>query len=363
MRNQYLKVLLISIVTIAGFWLWGYSLAPNKSALLQSHSWLYQLAWFPIHVLLAYFSVLAYKKAAYGQRHQDITLRSLVYDLKKNSRAIVISLLMVTPFVIQDLMEGMDQLQRDYDTLGNATWVMIGPVWVMEWLMLAVIWSRVIASIRLTITTYSPKYVREHLDDLLIVNPISPLLQLGVENALINLFYAISTIGYIEFAGGEAADFQDVVISAVLVLFSFLSSFFYMRKRIGDALESIVAEHVRRIELVYGHHDPELMKHEFLNQKLNFELINHFVFDKTAGLSRRSYERLSIVRSSLLIESIQKSGYADSLAVDYGLQAMRYTQYEIRLASLGIEELQGVLIRLGSPAAMYLLKSGVLSGA
>jgi hypothetical protein len=64
-----------------------------------------------------------------------------------------------------------------------------------------------------------------------------------------------------------------------------------------------------------------------------------------------------------LIESIQKSGYADSLAVDYGLQAMRYTQYEIRLASLGIEELQAVLIRLGSPAAMYLLKSGALTGA
>ena len=349
------------MIAIGGLWLWGYSLAPNKSALLHNRSWLYQLVWFPTHVLLAYFSVLVYKRAAFGKRHDEVTFKSLANDFRKNYRAIIIAVLMVIPFMVQDLLEGMDNFRRDYETLGYATLVMIGPIWIIEWLMLAVIWSRVIASIKLTIGFYNPKYVRDHLDDLLIVNPLSPLLQLGVENALINLFYAISTIGYIEFTGGEAADFQDVAISAVLVLFSFLSSFFYMRKRIGDALESIVSEHVKRIELVYGHHDPERIKHEFLNQKLNFELINHFVFDKTAGLGKRPYERLSIVRTSLLIESIQKHGYADSLAVDYGLQAMRYTQYEIRLASLGIEELQGVLIRLGSPAAMYLLKSGFLN--
>lgn len=363
MRNQYIKVLIISIILVAGFWLWGYALAPNKTSFIENHSWLYQLVWFPSHTLLAYSSILAYKKAAFGKRHQDITLLSLAYDFKKNSRAIVMSVLMVIPFMIQDLMEGMELLSRDYETLGNATWVMIGPVWTIEWLMLAVIWSRVISSIRLTISTYTPKYVRDHLDDLLIVNPLSPLLQLGVENALINLFYAITTIGYIQFVGGETSDFQDVVISAVLVLFSFLSSFFYMRKRVKDALEAIVAEHVQRIEAAYGHHHPELIKQDFLNQKLNFELINHFVFDKTAGLGKRPFERLSIVRTGLLIESIQRSGYADSLAVDYGLQAMRYTQYEIRLASLGIEELQAVLIRLGSPAAMYLLKSGALTGA
>ena len=363
MRNQYLKVILISVVLMLGFWIWGYALAPNKTSFIANHSWLYQLVWFPAHILLAYSSILAYKKAAFGQRRQDITLISLGYDFKKNSRAIVMSVFMVIPFMIQDLMEGMELLNRDYETLGNATWVMIGPVWMIEWLMLAVIWSRVISSIRLTISTYTPKYVRDHLDDLLIVNPLSPLLQLGVENALINLFYAITTIGYIQFVGGETSDFQDVAISAVLVLFSFLSSFFYMRKRVGDALESIVAEHVQRIETIYGHHHPDLIKNEFLKQKLNFELINHFVFDKTAGLGKRPYERLSIVRTGLLLESIQKNGYADSLAVDYGLQAMRYTQYEIRLASLGIEELQAVLIRLGSPAAMYLMKSGLFTSA
>ena len=345
--------------------LWGaaFTLAVDKSIFTHNHSFLYQIFWLPFHIVLAYFSILVYKKAAFGIRYKDISIDSIFKDLHSNYRAVIAALLLVTPFIIEDLVEGYASLQENFSTLGNASWVMIGPIWIIEWLMLAVIWSRVISSIRLTISTYTPKYVRDHLDDLLIVNPLSPLLQLGVENALINLFYAITTIGYIQFVGGETSDFQDVVISAVLVLFSFLSSFFYMRKRVKDALEAIVAEHVQRIEAAYGHHHPELIKQDFLNQKLNFELINHFVFDKTAGLGKRPFERLSIVRTGLLIESIQKSGYADSLAVDYGLQAMRYTQYEIRLASLGIEELQAVLIRLGSPAAMYLLKSGALTGA
>ena len=220
MRNQYIKVLIISIILIAGFWLWGYALAPNKTSFIENHSWLYQLVWFPSHTLLAYSYILAYKKAAFGKRHQDITLLSLAYDFKKNSRAIVMSVLMVIPFMIQDLMEGMELLNRDYETLGNATWVMIGPVWTIEWLMLAVIWSRVLATIRLTVKTYNPKYVDDNLDRLLILSPNSPFLQAGVENALINLLYAISTIAYIQYTGGESSDYQNVVISAALVTFA-----------------------------------------------------------------------------------------------------------------------------------------------
>lgn len=361
MRNQYFRVLLISTLVMCGFWALGYYLAPNKAAFIYDHSWLYQLFWFPSHVFLAYFSWLVYKKAAFGKRHQDITFRSIVDDFNKNYRVIITAILLIAPFMVQDFVEGLGELNRDYESLGNATWVMIGPVWMIEWIMLAVMWSRVMASIKLTINFYTPKYVRENLDALLVVNTTSPLLQVGVENALINLFYAITTIGYIEFAGGELADYQNVAISAILVLSSFLVSFFYVRKRIGDALEHLVAEHSSRLEGIYGHHHPELIQSDLLSKKLDFQLINHFVFDKTGGLSRRAYERLTIVRSSLLIESIQKNGYADSLAVQDGIKVMQYTQYEVRLASLGIEELKGVIIRLGSPAVMYLLKSGVLT--
>jgi hypothetical protein len=363
MRHHYLRVFFFSVFLTISFWFLAYSLAPSKSAFIHDRSWIYQIIWFPAHILLAYFAILVYKKAAFGERHQDISMRSLLNDFKKNYRAIGIALVLITPFMIQDLVEGMGELERDYETLGDATWVMIGPVWIIEWLMLAVIWSRVMATIRLTINFYTPKYVRKHLDDLLIVNHKSHLLQAGVENALINLVYAITTIGYIEFVGGETSDYQNVVISAILVLSSFLASFLYIRKRIADALEEIVAEHARRIEEVYGNHDPKFLEQAFLKEKLNIQLLSHFVFDKTAGLSKRSFERLTIVRSSLLIDSIKKNGYADSIAVDHGFQIMRYTQYEVKLSSLGMVELQGVLVRLGSPAVMFILKSGVLTNS
>jgi hypothetical protein len=38
---------------------------------------------------------------------------------------------------------------------------------------------------------------------------------------------------------------------------------------------------------------------------------------------------------------------------------MKYSQFEQKLASLGIAELQGVVIRLGSPGLMLAAKSGV----
>jgi len=40
---------------------------------------------------------------------------------------------------------------------------------------------------------------------------------------------------------------------------------------------------------------------------------------------------------------------------------MKYGQFEQKLASLGIVELQGVMLRLGSPVLMLVAKSGVLS--
>ena len=339
------------------FWGWGYYLAPSKDVFIHDHAWLYQLVWFPSHILLAYASIVVYKKAAYGLSHFDVSIKSLWGDLRLNYRTSILSMLLITPFMVQDLIEGMVELHRDYQTLGDATWIMIGPIWMTEWLMIAVMWSRVLATIRLTLTFYTHDYVKSHLDDLLIVHSTSPILQAGVENALINLIYGLTTIGYIQFAGGELSDYQNVVILAVLVLACFLSTFIYMRKRISDALESIVLEHVKKIQTVYGSIEPTKLQDAFVKQRLNIDLLNQFVFDKSLGLSKRPFERMAIVRAGLLIQSIEQSGQADTLQVQQSLETMRYTQYELKLANLGIEELQGVLIRLGSPAVMYFAKS------
>lgn len=359
-RNHFLKVFLISILLSALLWAISFFLAIDKSIFIRNHSFLYQTFWLPIHILLAYFSIIVYKKAAFGIHHKDISLQSIYRDLHTNYRAVIAALLLVTPFIVEDLIEGYSSLQENFHTLGNASWVMIGPVWIIEWLMLAVIWSRVLATIRLTVKTYSAKYVDENLDMLLILSPNSPLLQAGVENALINFLYAVSTIGYIEYAGGESSDYQNVVISAALVLFSFLTSFFFLRMRVNEALERLVLRYsvILNAEFI----DNILARKSFGSKKLNTVLVDSFVLFRPPKLSNRALQRTSIVRASLLMQSLQEFGYSEEIAVPMALEAIKYGQYEQKLASLGIVELQGVLIRLASPLVMAVAKSGAVAG-
>jgi len=357
-KNHLLKILGLSIILSGLLWILGFYLAIDKSAFTRDHSALYQVFWLPFHILLAYFSILVYKKAAFGTNHKDISIKFILQDLNKNYRKVAISILLIIPFMVQDLIEGYSLVEENFATMGNASWVIVGPIWTIEWLMLAVIWSRVLATISLTVNTYSPKYVDEHLDDLLIIEPQSPLLQAGVENALINLFYALSTIAYIEFTGGQSSDYQATIVSAALVLISFFASFFYLRKRVDEALERIVANHTKFLQHIYKDTKHPLTKEMFKDMKLNFLLIDSFVLFKPLKFSNRAAERVSIVRASLLVQSIQENGYAEHISVPMAIESMKYSQYEQKLASLGIAELQGVMIRLGSPALMVAAKSG-----
>jgi hypothetical protein len=186
-------------------------------------------------------------------------------------------------------------------------------------------------------------------------------LRAGVENALINLLYAISTIGYIWFAGGETSDFQTVVISGVLVLVSFLASFFFLRMRINEALERLVSINSKLLNSIYMNTQHPLTKDSFKEMKMSPSLIDGFVLLKPAKFSNRANERMSIMRASLLIRSIQENGYADQIGVPMGIEAMKYGQFEQKLASLGIDELQGVMLRIGSPVLFLVTKSGLLS--
>lgn len=360
-KNHFPKIVGLSILLSGLLWLLGFYLAIDKSAFTRNHSALYQVFWFPFHILLAYFSILVYKKAAFGAHFKDISIKSILQDLKKNTRAVLVSLLLVIPFMLQDFIEGYSLIEEHFATMGNAYWVIVGPIWTIEWLMLAVIWSRVLATVRLTVNTYTPKYVDEHLDELLILERQSPLLQAGVENALINLLYALSTIAYIEFTGGQSSDYQTTFISAALVLISFLASFFFVRMRVNDALERIVEKHAKFLDVIYKDTKHPLTKELFKDMKLNFLLIDSFVLFKPLKFSNRAVERVSIVRASLLIQSIQENGYAEHISVPMAIEAMKYGQFEQKLAALGIDQLQGVMLRLGSPVLMLVAKSGVLS--
>ena len=98
-----------------------------------------------------------------------------------------------------------------------------------------------------------------------------------------------------------------------------------------------------------------------LELAINSLLIDGFVLLKPAKFSNRAIERMSILRASLLIQSIHENGYAEQISVPIGIEAMKYGQFEQKLAALGIVELQGVILRLGSPALMLIAKSGILS--
>jgi hypothetical protein len=360
-QNNFIKVIFISILLSCLFWSAGFYLAIDKNSFLKDHSFLYQIFWLPVHLLLAYFSILVYKKAAFRESLETLTLNSLFKELNKNYRTILFSILLVVPFVLQDLVEGYSMVQENFPTMGNATWVMIGPVWVIEWLCISVMWSRVLATIHLTVKTYTQEYVDQNLDKLLILEAKSPLLQAGVENALINLMYAFSTIGYIVFAGGETTDYQNVVISGALVLISFLACLLFLRMRINEALERLVAKNSKFLDEIYMNPEHPLTKDHYREMKINSSLIDGFVLTKAAKFSNRAHERICIMRASILIRSIQQNGFADQISVPLGIEAMKYAQFEQKLASLGIVELQGVMLRLGSSLLMMTLKSNLLS--
>ena len=360
-KSHFSKILLISVALSFLFWLLGYRLAIDKNIFIKNHSFLFQIFWLPFHIMLAYFSLVVFKKAAFGDQQKDVNIESIFKDLQNNLRTVICSILLVVPFILEDLIEGYSMVQDQFSVMGNATWIMVGPVWIIEWLSIAVIWSRVLATIHLTVKTYTPEFVDENLDRLLILEAQSPLLRAGVENALINLLYAISTIGYIWFAGGESSDFQTVVISGVLVFVSFLSSFFFLRMRINDALERLVLINSKFLNSIYMNTQHPLTKDSFREMKMSPSLIDGFVLLKPTKFSNRANERMSIMRASLLVRSIQENGYADQIGVPLGIEAMKYGQFEQKLASLGIDELQGVMLRLGSPILMLMTKSGLLS--
>ncbi len=353
-------VIVGAVLSTLFFWVLAYALAPDREAFLADRSWRYQLGWMPVHLLLGYFSILIYKKAAHGMHYGEITWRSIQDDIRRNQRAVLFAVLLVTPFVIEDLIEGVGQFNAQRDTLGWATWVLIGPVWIIEWLMLGVIWSRVIALLSLTVRTFNPDYVRKHLDTLLVSSRSIPLLRAGVENALVNFFYALTTIGYILYTGGEASDFQTVIISGLLVLLSFLFTCWFLRMRVESVLETMAVEHAKKIDQAYPMGEHASLQERFQHYRLNASLIDQFVLHRPEKINRRGLERLALVRTSLLLESIQQNSSAEFLDVPTGLKALRYTQYERKLSSLGLAELRGVLIRLGSPLLMLFLKLPML---
>lgn len=116
-KNNFSRVILIAIVLSIALWGIAYQLAPDKSAFMKDHSFQYQIIWLPLHIFLGYFSILVYKKAAYAKHYKEISLSSILQDFKKNYRAVFFAVLLIIPFVVEDTLDGLVQLQTNFETL------------------------------------------------------------------------------------------------------------------------------------------------------------------------------------------------------------------------------------------------------
>lgn len=355
-KNPYLNIAIVSFIAILLFFGLGYLLAPNKHSFLTNKNWLYQLAWFPLHTLLAYWSIVIFKRGIEEKEYKRIRTFQLLSDFKKYKKINTISLLIATPFIIEDIIEGLESFNLYFSDLGYSSLIMIGPVWFIEWLALGVIWTRVIFLAVTTLQRYNTRYVSKNLFSILNNPSANPILVAGEKNALLNLIYGLSSLGYIFFCGGEKSDFQTVTISALLVLTSFLTSFFAIRIQIEKALERIADLHEKRLSSFYLNASSRQFEH------LSFkpELLESLLFGEVKNFNARAHERVNAVKASLFFESALIKNKPEFIFPN-AVTALQFIQYEINLSKFGNQQLHGTLFRLAAVLFAFFDKFPFLS--
>ena len=84
--------------------------------------------------------------------------------------------------------------------------------------------------------------------------------------------------------------------------------------------------------------------------------INSIILSKPDGISKAGFSRLRLIRASLLVSNkthLNEQQLAHEL--------FRFTEYELRLSSIGMSELRAVFIRLAAPASGILAKLGIFN--
>jgi hypothetical protein len=344
-KKIFISFFLASFLMMLFFYLWGYALSIDKHQFINDPNWQYQLLWFPVHVTLAYWAIVIHKNSFNELDRKRIDLRAIINDCKHHSSYYALSVLIVAPFIVEDLIEGYGQFVNNFDSLGYSTWVMIGPVWIIEWLMLGIIWLRVAHLAFLTVKICNKAYVRKHIDEFLSSSPTNQILNAGKANGLINLIYGCSSFGYIFYCGGEASDQQTIVISGLLVLFSFLTSYFSLRMKLHEVLKDISNEHAAMLPASF-------LTSEVSNSALDSipikpELMNSILFDESRNFDTQAYQRVCKVKLALLYESIEKTGHAD-FTVANGYKVMQYMQYEMSFSKFGHMQLYSTVLRVST---------------
>ncbi len=343
-----------SFLLSSGFWVAGYLLAPDASAFLRNDSWLYQIVWLPAHILCGYLAVCIYRVALSScDSDKELSPVGFMPYLNYLFRKLLIATAAVLPFLVMDGIEGYDMVLEEFSSMGRSGWLLM-TVWIIEWIATGVLWVHVLLTLKLNFDFFNENYVRNHLESLLITSKDLPLLTAGVENSLVILLYAAATFGYIWFAGGELSDFVALGVSAIFVLLAFLGSMLHLKIKINRALDDLYEEHLQR--LLKRDATPLTTAHQPGRSLEDLQVLDQLIFSRPPGVSVRSYARLRSIKANLLLDP-----EADSQSV--ARDVFRYTEYELRLATVGAAELRAVMIRLSAPVAGVMAKSGLLGGS
>jgi hypothetical protein len=350
------KVFLWSLALSLTFWVLGYALSPDKPAFLISKSWWYQVLWLPIHILCAYLVFHVYKTAMHDC-HRDAPTPSVKkiyfnYMLKKS----IIATVIVAPFLISDGIEGYEMVITDYSKLGASGWLMLG-IWAIEWVATGFLWIHVLLTLKLTVDFYSQDYITENLNTILLSNKNSPLLLAGVENSIVVLIYGLASFGYIHIVGGEASDYVALGVSAIFVLLAFIGGLLVLKLRIEKVLDIECEKRSIANEIQFASlSECDQQSASSVGDAQDLAATSSIILEKPAGISKRGFSRLRLIKASLLISNNLKLS-KQQLA----LELFKYNEYEIRLSTIGMTELRAVLIRLAAPASGILAKLGIFS--
>lgn len=352
LKNVFLWSLTLSLT----FWVLGYAVSPDKPAFLLNKSWWYQVLWLPIHVLCAYLAVHVYKTAMHDCLRDTPTPTAKKIYLNYMLKKAIIATVIVIPFLISDGIEGYEMVIDEYSKMGASGWLMLA-IWAIEWVATGFLWIHVLLTLKLTVDFYSLDYITKNLNAILLSNKNSPLLLAGVENSIIVLIYGLASFAYIHIVGGEASDYVALGVSAIFVLLAFIGGLLVLKLRIEKVLDMECEKRSIASEI----HAASLSKSDQhlvlgVNDAQDLAATNSIILEKPAGISKRGFARLRLIKASILISDHPKLS-KHQLAVEI----FKYNEYEIRLSTIGMTELKAVLIRLAAPASGILAKLGVFS--
>jgi uncharacterized membrane protein YciS (DUF1049 family) len=349
---RFLLVFGATLIISGILWGSGYAIAPDRQSFLLDRAWLYQILWLPLHILCAHLSIFIYARVCRECNvNQTSGASSISVLLPLVGKKLLMAGLIVSPFLIMDGFEGYYRLIDNFESMGYSSLILLA-IWTIEWFSTGVLWIYSLFTLKLTIDYYNDDFVEKNIDNLLLTNKTSPLLIAGVENSLVIVIYALSTFGYILFAGGEFSDLITLVFSGLFVLAAFLGSVFHLRTKLNRALDRQFDRGLKQFT------EKKIDMNLKSTSSLNLESINaldHFIFSKPAGISAQSYARLRFARMQALSDA-----HVDSSLSIYQ-QIFRQTEYELRLSLIGIAEVRTVFLRLAGPAVGVMAKAGVVT--